>query len=91
MSILGKTDDEPLGVIERFRGLAILAGILVVLWLIAPYARYIPETRADPAISTTEEGAIRVVTITERLFHPWGIAFLPNGDILVTELAGHLR
>ncbi|MBF0195028.1 MAG: PQQ-dependent sugar dehydrogenase [Magnetococcales bacterium] len=32
-----------------------------------------------------------VITITNRLNHPWGMAFLPNGDILVTERPGQLR
>ena len=34
---------------------------------------------------------IRVSVITKGLTRPWGLAFLPNGDILVTEMAGTLR
>lgn len=33
----------------------------------------------------------RVVTVAEGLVNPWGIAFLPGGDILVTERPGRLR
>lgn len=33
----------------------------------------------------------RVVTVVEGLEHPWGMAFLPGGDILVTERPGRLR
>ena len=33
----------------------------------------------------------RVVEIVDGLDHPWGLAFLPNGDILVTERSGSLR
>lgn len=39
-----------------------------------------------PAAST-----ITSVTVTEGLEAPWGMAFLPNGDLLVTELLGQLR
>jgi aldose sugar dehydrogenase len=34
---------------------------------------------------------IRVVPMAKGLVNPWGIAFLPNGDILVTEKPGRLR
>ncbi|MBR9989720.1 MAG: PQQ-dependent sugar dehydrogenase [Gemmatimonadetes bacterium] len=33
----------------------------------------------------------RVVTVAEGLEHPWGIASLPGGDMLVTERPGRLR
>jgi aldose sugar dehydrogenase len=33
----------------------------------------------------------RVVTVAEGLEHPWGMAFLPDGGILVTERPGRLR
>jgi glucose/arabinose dehydrogenase len=33
----------------------------------------------------------RIVTVAEGLEHPWSIAFLPGGDVLVTERPGRLR
>ena len=33
----------------------------------------------------------RVVTVAEGLMNPWAIAFLPGGDILITEKPGRLR
>ena len=33
----------------------------------------------------------RVVTVAEDLQNPWSMAFLPNGDMLVTERSGRLR
>jgi glucose/arabinose dehydrogenase len=45
----------------------------------------------EPVVVPTAEGPIRVVPIATGLSHPWGIAFLPNGDVLVTERAGRVR
>ena len=39
----------------------------------------------------TEAESFRVVTVVERLEHPWSLAFLPDGRMLVTERAGRLR
>ena len=41
--------------------------------------------------TTTREHRVRVVTVTEGLEHPWGLAFLPDGRMLVTERPGRLR
>ena len=34
---------------------------------------------------------ITVTTLAEGLVHPWGMAFLPNGDMLITERAGGIQ
>ena len=33
----------------------------------------------------------RLVTVVEALVQPWSIAFLPGGDMLITERPGRLR
>lgn len=38
----------------------------------------------------SEAGPIRVETIAEGLSHPWGMAMLPDGSLLVTERRGRL-
>jgi glucose/arabinose dehydrogenase len=45
---------------------------------------------ADQVVST-EEHPVRVVTVARGLEHPWGLAFLPDGRMLVTERPGRLR
>jgi glucose/arabinose dehydrogenase len=39
----------------------------------------------------TENGRVRVVTVASGLEHPWGLAFLPDGRMLVTERPGRMR
>ena len=48
----------------------------------------------SPAIAQSfqsAEHAFRVVTLVKGLEQPWGLAFLPDGRMLVTEKAGRLR
>ncbi|MCH7891722.1 MAG: PQQ-dependent sugar dehydrogenase [Gemmatimonadetes bacterium] len=50
------------------------------------------ELPEEPVLFRTyEQPQIRVVVVTEGLSYPWGMAFLPGGDILVTERPGRLR
>ena len=48
---------------------------------------------AGPWSYTTYEKntKIRVSVVTKGLSHPWSLAFLPNGDVLITERPGRLR
>lgn len=50
-----------------------------------------PSAGAVDLTFETETGPIRVTTVASGLNHPWGIDFLPGGDIIVTERPGRLR
>jgi glucose/arabinose dehydrogenase len=45
----------------------------------------------DAPIHASRLHDFRVVTLTQGLEHPWGLAFLPDGRRLVTERPGRLR
>lgn len=59
----------------------LLAALLVV---IAPLS-----TAGE--IEKIEAGSVRVHIVARGLEHPWGLAFLPDGRMLVTERPGRLR
>jgi glucose/arabinose dehydrogenase len=46
---------------------------------------------AEDRTIETETGKIKVETLANGLNHPWGMAFLPDGRLLLTERAGQMR
>ena len=49
----------------------------------------LPAVAAD--VVKTRDYNLRLVTVTEGLERPWGLAFLPDGRMLVTERPGRMR
>jgi len=67
-----------------------------IVMMLAAVAWAQPQTfplGAGPWSYTTYEKntKIRVSVVTKGLSHPWSLAFLPNGDVLITERPGRLR
>jgi glucose/arabinose dehydrogenase len=59
---------------------------------VAPQGIKIPPLPDKPVEFQTAEGQdIQVVVVAKGLAHPWSLAFLPDGTMLVTERAGRLR
>jgi len=65
--------------------------------LLAAIAVHGQGNRASPPLGPlpqtlwTAEQPIRVVAAVTGLAHPWSLAFLPDGDMLITERTGRLR
>src|SRR5690606_13840608 len=72
------------------RTLSILVAALAAAVLPAGAARA-QSADAAPAVHRSQHHEFRVVTVADGLQHPWSIAFLPGGDMLVTERPGRLR
>lgn len=62
-------------------GAAILAAMLFITPALAQQVQTVQ----------TEAGIVTVTTLASGLNHPWGMTFLPDGRLLVTERAGQLR
>jgi aldose sugar dehydrogenase len=46
---------------------------------------------AEERVVDSQQGPVHVSSVAGGLQHPWGLAFLPNGSMLVTERVGRLR
>ncbi len=50
-----------------------------------------PTVQAEARTFQSSAGPLKVVTVARGLDHPWSVAFLPSGRMLVTERPGRLR
>jgi glucose/arabinose dehydrogenase len=65
---------------------AVSARLFALLLLAGPALAW-----AQTEIVRSNVHTFRVVKLTDGLVHPWGLAFLPDGRMLVTERPGRLR
>ena len=49
-----------------------------------------PQSQSSETVSS-QIGKLQLHTLTADLSHPWGMAFLPDGQLLITERGGKLR
>jgi glucose/arabinose dehydrogenase len=77
--------------------LAVAAAVLTVTFGASLPAQSQPPRPPPPTIPDgpwdlrTETGMVHVSVLSKELESPWGLAFLPDGDMLVTERPGRLR
>jgi glucose/arabinose dehydrogenase len=78
----------PRSIARRFTVLAapLLGYAVAALALLSPGV-----AAAQPEVRNSALHSFKVVTVVEGLVNPWNIAWLPNGDMLVTERPGRLR
>lgn len=70
------------------RSIKLISAAFLSAALVAGAAILIEQAFAD--VIESEKHDFRIVTIAENLEHPWGLAFLPDGAMLVTERPGRL-
>src|SRR5262245_61433233 len=69
----------------------ILHCLFIVSAFVLISAASAPQNVSQTMELATDTIKVRVVPIVQGLDSPWSMAFLPNGDILVTERPGRLR
>lgn len=77
---------------ERKRGRIGRIGLIALcLVLVAIAISFSQLGSAKERVIDTKQGQIKVASVAKGLDQPWGLAFLPDGRMLVTEKTGTLR
>jgi aldose sugar dehydrogenase len=65
---------------------AVLSAACVVLAVVAPTHSF-----SQASVFPTENGPVTIEPVAKGLEHPWALAFMPDGRMLVTERPGRIR
>ncbi len=71
--------------------LALVLTVCIIGGVAAQDLRPSPPMPSFPHEHETSDYTIRIVEVASGFENPWSLAFLPNGDLLVTERPGRLR
>jgi len=68
-----------------------IAAVTLLMLAVICLAVFLPTQPEPPLIHKSEKLDFKVDTVIDGLKIPWGMVFLPNGDMLFTERGGELR
>jgi len=82
-----KSKDRPVAAPAQYLRLSLLIGIWLMGCTPGPAQGQAPRSPTPDSVA----GVVQAQTIAEGLEHPWGLEFLPDKRMLVTERPGRLR
>jgi len=74
-------------VFVEFKRLLLKSSIAIALVIVLSVFSHL---RGEELVFESNRTSFRAVTLTDGLEHPWAMAFLPAGDLLITERRGRL-
>src|SRR5688572_24203178 len=80
---------KPLLLAPLALSLFVASGAAQELQKFGPPALGLPTVPVE--FQSAQQNRIRVVVLSKALSHPWSMAFLPSGELLITERSGRLR
>ncbi len=78
------------GVVRR-KATSLAGGVSVLCLSVFLFGFFGGSDIKDSQVEKSDKHEFRIVSVAKGLDHPWGLAFLPGGDMLVTERSGQLR
>jgi aldose sugar dehydrogenase len=76
---------------KRLRSLLTAIALIVLITALVRAQSGSAPISGSAQVLDIQGGKIRVVTVATGLFHPWSLAFLPDGRLLVAERDGKVR